>query len=268
MGDGHQRRHRTPKGLTGAQARFPVYAYINAAIVAPTAAPASTTFVRNTNVLTIPVGYTATLHRHRSPGPRFTALKRLSTPLLMTIPSRWRGQYPVELPAYLVVALAEAAADRAEAGAALVDSYNGPVLITDAVAFTSDDTDIVAANWRDYDLLGVTFLDSSGNAETYQCLVLVDSLDVNGKAQIPVEQNAQVEITATDDSDSLNFNFAGAATGFPSTGDTISIWGVARWCRSGWTRRRWRWRHWSLQVPDWPRRYGRGYGRGRNMDWR
>ena len=110
--------------------------------------------------------------------------------------------------------------------AALVTSYSGPALIVDAVAFTSDDTDIVVADWRDYDLLAVTFLDSSGNAETYQCLVAVDSLDVNGKAQIAVEQNAQIEITATDDSDSLNFNFAGAVTGYPSTSDTISIWGL------------------------------------------
>ena len=99
-------------------------------------------------------------------------------------------------------------------------------MIVDAEAFTSDDTDIVVPDWRNYDILGVLFLDSSGNAETYQFLILVDLLESAGKVQIPIEQNAQIEVTLTAASDSLNFNIAGAASGFPSTSDTISVWGL------------------------------------------
>ena len=218
-------------GAMGAQGRFLVYAYINAA-TAPTVAPTGGSYVRSTGTLTVPTGYTAV------PSTPVTGSETYRTEAVVnpatdtdTVTLVW--SVPAELPAYAIVSEAEDAAEEAAASAAaaagsvaLLESYSGPVLIVDADPFTSDDTDIVVLNWRDYDELAVTFLDSSGNAETYQCFVFVDSLEANGKAQIAVEQNAQIEITATDASDSLNFNFAGAVSGYPSTSDTISIWGL------------------------------------------
>ena len=226
------------QGALGSQARFDVHGYINAT-TAPTTAPPGGTFVRSTGVLTLPTGYAASPATPAT-GAETYRIEAFVNPATDTDTVNLVWSVPALLPAYAIVAAAEAAetgAETAETAAAasaaaaagdagLVTSYSGPALIVDAVAFTSDDTDIAVADWRDYDLLGVTFLDSSANAETYQCLVSVDSLDANGKAQMAVEQNAQIEITATDDSDSLNFNFAGAVTGFPSTGDTISIWGM------------------------------------------
>ena len=50
---------RGQRGLTGFQARFLVYAYINATdALKPTTAPASSTFVQSTGTLTAPTGYT------------------------------------------------------------------------------------------------------------------------------------------------------------------------------------------------------------------
>ena len=218
-------------GPAGPQSRFLVYAYVNSA-VAPVAAPAGGTFTQSTGVLTVPVGYTAI------PVTPVLTERTYRTQAVVNpandadvVVLAWG--LPAESPEYDAAGLAEGfAEDAAESAAAaagsvaLLESYSGPVKIVDAEPFTSDDTDIDVPNWRDYDLLAITFLDSSGNAETYQCLVFVDSLDEDGKAQIAVEQNAQIEITATDASDSLNFNFAGAVTGFPSTSDTISIWGL------------------------------------------
>ena len=107
-------------------------------------------------------------------------------------------------------------------------SGSDPVLIIDGMAFESWDTDIAVADWRDYELLEVLLLDSSSTAHSYQFLVGVDALDAANKGQISVEQNAEIEIIATAGSDSLNFNIgAGGVSSFPSTGDTISIWGLS-----------------------------------------
>ena len=92
--------------------------------------------------------------------------------------------------------------------------------------FSAWDTDVEVENWRQYDLLGVELVDSSASAHRYQLLLQPHVLSFSGKAQIAVEQNAEIEITATDDSDVLNFNIgAGSVTGFPSAGDSINILG-------------------------------------------
>ena len=125
---------------------------------------------------------------------------------------------------------ADEAADSAAAAAAdaaLVDSYTGPVKIVDAEAFTSFPGDVDVPNWRDYDQLAILLLDSASPGHSYQVFVLTVALDETGVAQVPAEQNFELEVTATDGNDSLSFDSgAGGASGFPSTGDTITIWGL------------------------------------------
>ena len=211
---------RGQRGLTGgegSQARFSVYGYINAT-VAPTTAPASTTFVQSTNVLTLPTGYTTTASTPAT-GETVYRIEAVVNPKTDSDTVALVWSVPVELPAYLAANEAEDAADRAAASAtaaaadaALVESYSGPAAIVEDLSFTSWDTDVTVASWRDYDLLAVTLLDSSTTAHTYQFLIMVDALDTTGKAQIAIEQNAEVEIIATDGSDVLNFDI-GAGQG-------------------------------------------------------
>ena len=103
---------RGPRGFTGSQARFVVYAYINAAI-APTAAPASTTFVRSTGTLTVPALYTAIPSTPAS-GSKTYRSEAVVNPAtdLDSVDLVWG--IPAELPAYAAASLAETAQVAAE----------------------------------------------------------------------------------------------------------------------------------------------------------
>ena len=104
---------RGPEGVEGEQARFVVYAYINAA-VAPVAAPLGGTFLQSTGVLAVPVGYTVA---PASPPAgeetyRAEAVVNPETAASDSIDLIW--SIPLILPAYSAAVAAEAARDRAE----------------------------------------------------------------------------------------------------------------------------------------------------------
>ena len=104
---------RGPKGAEGEQARFVVYAYINAS-AAPVAAPVGGTFVQSTGVLTVPVGYTAIPASPPSGEEtyRAEAVVNPGTAATDSIDLIW--SVPAILPAYSAATAAEAARDRAE----------------------------------------------------------------------------------------------------------------------------------------------------------
>ena len=104
---------RGPKGAEGEQARFVVYAYINAS-AAPAAAPVGGTFVQSTGVLTVPVGYTAIPASPPSGEEtyRTEAVVNPETAANDSIDLVW--SVPAILPAYSAATAAEAARDRAE----------------------------------------------------------------------------------------------------------------------------------------------------------
>ena len=104
---------RGPKGAEGEQARFVVYAYINAS-AAPAAAPVGGTFVQSTGVLTVPVGYTAIPGSPPSGEEtyRAEAVVNPETEAMDSIDLVW--SVPAILPAYSAATAAEAARDLAE----------------------------------------------------------------------------------------------------------------------------------------------------------
>ena len=112
-----------PGGPAGAQARFVVYAYINAS-TAPTAAPTGGTYVRSTGALTLPAGYTAAPSTPAS-GSETYRTQAVVNPETDTDTVTLTWSVPSELPAYSVVALAEDAADEAETARDLAQQYAG-----------------------------------------------------------------------------------------------------------------------------------------------
>ena len=111
------------RGALGAQGRFMVYCYINAA-VAPAAAPASTTFERSTGTLLVPAGYAAipSTPVAGSETYRSEAIVNPATDIDL-VDLAW--SLPAELPAYAVVTLAVAAKDAAEAAQARAEQSAG-----------------------------------------------------------------------------------------------------------------------------------------------
>ena len=117
------RGEKGAKGDGGAQARFLVYAYVNSA-VAPTAAPASTTFVRSTGTLTVPVGYTA-LPETPVLTERTYRTQAVVNPANDADIVNLAWGLPAESPEYDAAGIAEDAADRAEAAQALAEQAAG-----------------------------------------------------------------------------------------------------------------------------------------------
>ena len=110
-------------GAEGSQGRFLVYAYVNSG-VAPAAAPASTTFVQSTGVLTVPVGYTA------NPATPVLAERTYRTQAVVNpfndddiVNLAWT--LPAESPEYDAAHDAGIAADRAEAAEAAAEQAAG-----------------------------------------------------------------------------------------------------------------------------------------------
>ena len=114
---------RGPRGIGGSQARFLVYAYINAS-TAPVAAPTGGEFVQSTGVLTVPAGYTAVPSTPAS-GSKTYRTEAVINPAndADSVTPAW--SLPAELPAYLAAGLAEDAADRAETAQALAEQAAG-----------------------------------------------------------------------------------------------------------------------------------------------
>ena len=114
---------RGPIGLTGPQARFLVYAYVNSA-VAPTVAPTGGTYVQSTGVLTSPVGYTTipvtpvlTERTYRTQAVVNPANDADSVNLVWVLPS--------EAPEYDAAGQAEGFRDEAETARDLAEQYAG-----------------------------------------------------------------------------------------------------------------------------------------------
>ena len=114
---------RGQKGDEGEQARFSVFGYINAS-VAPAAAPASTTYVQSTGILTLPTGYSATPSTPAT-GEEAYRIEAPVNPETDADIVNLAWPVPIELPAYLVVALAEAAQEAAEEAQALAEQAAG-----------------------------------------------------------------------------------------------------------------------------------------------
>ena len=236
---------RGPRGIggidgdDGSQARFTVYGYINLA-TAPTTAPASTTFVQSTDTLTLPTGY--------APAPSTPAtteqVYRIEAEVnpavdADTVTLVW--PVPVELPAYLVVAEAEAAAARAAASAAaaaadaaLVDSYDGPAAILDAVAFESNNLDVTVPSWRDYDFLLFIARDSDATTQFDRPASLVPTvtLDSVGESRVAINNNDELRVESTAGSDVLQVNITGWS-GHPTTGDVLTVLGIRSGVEAG-----------------------------------
>lgn len=101
------------KGALGAQGRFLVFSYINAA-VAPVAAPASTTFTRSTGTLVVPAGYTA-IPATPAAGSKTYRSQAIVNPLTDIDAVALVWGLPAELPAYAAASLAVVAQTAAEA---------------------------------------------------------------------------------------------------------------------------------------------------------
>ena len=104
---------RGPMGLAGAQSRFLVYAYIEAA-VAPTAAPTGGTFTRSTGALVVPATYAA-IPSTPAVGSKTYRTQAVVNPATDADSVILTWSLPAELPAYAAAALAIAAQTAAEA---------------------------------------------------------------------------------------------------------------------------------------------------------
>ena len=111
---------RGPMGIAGRQARFLVYAYINAA-AAPAAAPASTTFVRSTGALTVPATYAA-IPATPAAGSKTYRTEAIVNPATDADIVNLVWSLPAELPAYLAAGLAQAAQAAAEVAQAAAEA--------------------------------------------------------------------------------------------------------------------------------------------------
>ena len=135
------------KGDEGEQARFVVYAYINAA-VAPAAAPVGGTFLQSTGVLTVPAGYAAIPASPASGEETYRAEATVNPEIAATDSIDLVWSVPIILPAYSAAEAAEAARDRAEqyatqTQAVAVGSPKGDLWATSPVlpvANTNDNT--------------------------------------------------------------------------------------------------------------------------------
>ena len=115
---------RGTDGSDGNQARFLVYAYINAA-AAPAAAPVGGTFTRSTNTLAaLPAGYAAAPTTPAA-GSKTYRTEAVVNPATDGNVVNLVWSVPAELPAYAVVELAEEAAEEAEAARDLAAQYAG-----------------------------------------------------------------------------------------------------------------------------------------------
>ena len=136
---------RGPMGIEGEQARFVVYAYINAA-AAPAAAPVGGTFLQSTGALVVPVGYTAIPVSPPSGEEtyRAEAVVNPETAGSDSIDLMW--SVPAILPAYSAATAAEVARDRAEQYATqtqdvAVGSPKGELWVTSPVLPVADTND-------------------------------------------------------------------------------------------------------------------------------
>ena len=110
-----------PRGGAGRQARFLVFAYVNAS-TAPAAAPTGGTFVQSTGTLTVPTGYTAVPSTPAS-GSITYRTQAVVNPATDNNSVTLVWSVPAELPAYAIVSEAETAAAEAEAARDLAQQY-------------------------------------------------------------------------------------------------------------------------------------------------
>ena len=237
---------RGPTGAIGAQGRFLVYEYINAA-TGPTAAPTGGTFVRSTGTLTTSTGYAAVPSTPATGETTYRA-EAVVNPGTDSNSVTLTWSVPAELPAYAVVALADASATAAAASAtaaassataaagsaALVTSYSGPAAILDDVAFESNNADFTVTGWREYDFLQVVLRDSDATTQFTRPASLIDTvtLDSIGEARAAVNNNDEIRLSRTAGSDVLSLNINGWS-GHPTTGDVVTFLGVRSGVQGG-----------------------------------
>ena len=152
------------------------------------------------------------------------------------------------LPAYAIVAAAEAAETGAETAetaaaasaaaaagdAALVESYSGAVPIIENEPFESNNLDFTVGSWRDYDFIQLVVRDSNATDQIDRpsTLIPVAGLDANGEARSPFNNNDEIRVERTAASDVLTLNITGWS-GHPTTADVLTVYGIRSGVEAG-----------------------------------
>lgn len=99
------------------------------------------------------------------------------------------------------------------------------VRIAAPMSYGTDNTALLnATDWRDYEWLTVVFKRTQDSVD-YPLHILTHTLDREHDIQVPIEQNAKIDVYATAGSDSLTLGNLSGITGSPADSDTVEIWG-------------------------------------------
>ena len=89
---------------------------------------------------------------------------------------------------------------------------------------TDNTADVVATDWRGYERLIGVFKRTQDSVD-YPFEILTHTLDQEGEVEVPLEQNARIDIYRIANSDTLTFANLNGITGSPTASDTIEAWG-------------------------------------------
>ena len=98
-------------------------------------------------------------------------------------------------------------------------------IIGGPMSYGTDNTaNVVCADWRSYEWLGCVFKRTQDSVE-YPFQILTHLLDREAEIEIPLEQNARIQVFRVDNSDTLTFGNLAGITDSPANSDTIEVWG-------------------------------------------
>ena len=89
---------------------------------------------------------------------------------------------------------------------------------------TDNQANVPSTDWRDYEWLACVFKRTQDSVD-YPFAFLTHLLDQEGEIEVPLEQNARIQIFAVANSDSIGFGNLSGITGSPANSDTIEVWG-------------------------------------------
>ena len=89
---------------------------------------------------------------------------------------------------------------------------------------TDNTAELSCTAWRDYEWLVCVFKRTQDSVD-YPFWVNVHTLNHETDIEVPLEQNAKIDLSATAGSDSITFGNLAGVTGSPANSDTIEVWG-------------------------------------------
>ena len=89
---------------------------------------------------------------------------------------------------------------------------------------TDNSASLLSVNWREYEMLVGVFKRTQDSVD-YPFTFLTHTLEHEAEIEVPLEQNARIQVFRVANSDTLTFGNLSGITGSPTASDTIEVWG-------------------------------------------